>query len=196
MQSPTHLRRLVIGLLFLLIVAVWSHSIQTFLEEREELILQLADSMQTIALPYHIARLSVQDPATLLPIPVHGAVIAQVADTWGDLRPGGRTHEGVDIFAARNTPVFAATEGYVIRAGINNLGGRSVFIVGPGGVRYYYAHLERIAEGIKTGSYVTKDTIIGFVGNSGNAALLDPHLHFGVYHRGPQNPYPLLIDRE
>ena len=83
----------------------------------------------------------------------------------------------------------------MIRAGVNNLGGNSVLAVGPGGVRYYYAHLDSIADGITFGTEVTADTVIGFVGNSGNASGTPPHLHFGVYENGPQNPYPLLVDR-
>lgn len=91
--------------------------------------------------------------------------------------------------------MYAATKGYVVRVGENNLGGTIVFTMGPGGVRYYYAHLDAVANGIQHGSEVTTDTVLGFVGDSGNASGTPPHLHFGVYDNGPQNPYQLLVDR-
>ena len=91
--------------------------------------------------------------------------------------------------------MYAATRGYVLRTGKNALGGTIVITIGPGGVRYYYAHLDRIAQGMHVGVPVTTDTVIGFVGNTGNAESVAPHLHFGVYNNGPQNPYPLLVER-
>ena len=101
----------------------------------------------------------------------------------------------MDIFAEAGTPIFAATEGYVIKTGENRLGGTYVFTLGPGGVRYYYAHLSNVAPHIEIGSPVNPYTIIGYVGTTGNARTTPPHLHFGMYTNGAKNPYPLLINR-
>jgi peptidoglycan LD-endopeptidase LytH len=54
-------------------------------------------------------------------------------------------------------------------------------VIGAGGRVYYYAHLDRYAENLKVGDAVTTETVIGYVGNSGNAKGTPPHLHFGVY---------------
>jgi len=115
----------------------------------------------------------------------------------GAARAEGRTHEGVDIFADRGTPVFSATRGYVTGLNIGDRGGTNVMVIGPGGLYYYYAHLTRIANGIEPGTRVTQDTVLGFVGNSGNASDTPPHLHFGIYPEMWEaiNPYPQLVER-
>ena len=50
-------------------------------------------------------------------------------------------------------------------------------VTGGGGLRYYYAHLKRYANGLFEGQAVTTDTLLGYVGTSGNAASTPPHLH-------------------
>lgn len=134
-----------------------------------------------------------EPPPRTLPVPVDGVEPGDVADTWGEARSGGaRRHEGVDIFAARRTPVRSATPGIVVRRGENPLGGRVVTILGPGGWRHYYAHLQGWA-GHAVGDRVEAGEVIGFVGTSGNAPSGAPHLHYGIYASGGAlNPYPLL----
>jgi murein DD-endopeptidase MepM/ murein hydrolase activator NlpD len=67
-----------------------------------------------------------------------------------------------------------------------------VWVLGPGGQRHYYAHLDRYAD-IVTGQRVRPGTILGYVGTTGNAAGTPPHLHYGIYEAGGAiNPYPLL----
>ena len=107
-----------------------------------------------------------------------------------------RLHEGQDIFAPRDTPVVSATDGVVVRIGENKLGGHTVSVLGPGARTYYYAHLDHYAEGIHVGQLIARGTVIGYIGNTGNARTTPPHLHFGVYGRqGALNPLPLLSDR-
>ena len=91
--------------------------------------------------------------------------------------------------------------GYVYRVATTERGGRVVWLAGAGGRRYYYAHLEDWAD-IEEGLAVGVDTVLGFVGNSGNAAPTPPHLHFGIYSgsrrtcdRQVFDPLPLLVDR-
>ena len=121
------------------------------------------------------------------PLPEQG-----LTDTWGAARSQGRSHEGIDIFAPRGTPIQSTTQGIVRKVGENNLGGRVVVVVGPGGAGHYYAHLEDYAD-ISPNDWVNAGDIIGYVGDSGNAKGTPPHVHYGIYINGSAvNPYPLL----
>ena len=115
-----------------------------------------------------------------------------LTDTWGAARSQGRSHEGIDIFAKRGTPIQATTQGIVSKVGEDALGGHVVMIIGPGGAGHYYAHLEEYAD-ISPNDWVNTGDIIGYVGNSGNAKGTPPHVHYGIYINGSAvNPYPLL----
>ena len=128
-------------------------------------------------------------------MPVQGVARKQVADTWHAPR-GDRRHEGQDIFAPRGSAVLSATDGYILKIGENNLGGQTVSVIGAGGRVYYYAHLDSYAPNIAAGDYVNRETVLGYVGTTGNAGGTPPHLHFGVYASGgAMNPLPLLSDR-
>ncbi|MDX2154802.1 MAG: M23 family metallopeptidase [Bryobacteraceae bacterium] len=151
---------------------------------------------ERLAAPFHVLALYTRPPDAVLRMPVEGVRVARVSNTWRAPRPGDRTHEGQDIFARRGTPVRSATAGVVLRIGENRLGGLTVTVLGAGGRLYYYAHLDAYAEGLQTGRAVTPQTVLGYVGNTGNARSTPPHLHFGVYARGAAiNPLPLLEDR-
>jgi murein DD-endopeptidase MepM/ murein hydrolase activator NlpD len=140
---------------------------------------------------YAIRLSTLPAPATLS-VPVAGVRPEQLADTWGGPRSGGRRHQGIDIFARRGTPVLSATEGIVLSVGTNPLGGQVVWVLGPGGQRHYYAHLDRYGD-VHAGMRVLPGTIVGYVGNTGNAATTPPHLHYGIYTAGgPIDPYPFL----
>jgi murein DD-endopeptidase MepM/ murein hydrolase activator NlpD len=131
-------------------------------------------------------------PASL-PVPVQGIVPPDLADTWGGARSGGRRHEGIDIFARRGTPVIASTHGLVVRKGPNLLGGRTVGVLGPAGWYHYYAHLDAWST-VGLGDWVEVGTVLGYVGDSGNAKGTPTHLHYGIYVQGAaRNPYPLLV---
>ncbi|HEX8559832.1 MAG TPA: M23 family metallopeptidase [Pyrinomonadaceae bacterium] len=148
------------------------------------------------ALPFRVAALAAREPDRSLAMPVEGVRVTQVGDSWGAPRSGGRRHEGQDIFAGRGTAVRSATEGYVVRVGESPLGGKTVWVAGAGARSYYYAHLDSYAQGLAVGDYVTKESALGHVGTTGNAAGGAPHLHFGVYSAGGVlDPLPLLADR-
>lgn len=69
-------------------------------------------------------------------------------------------------------------------------------MISSGGRVYYYAHLDAYAPGLEVGDRVSINTLLGFVGTTGNAQGTPPHLHFGVYtFGGAINPLPLLTDR-
>lgn len=148
--------------------------------------------MAKVTAPFYAARLSMADAPVALPVPVAGVSFRQIANTYGAPRGSTRKHEGLDIFAKRGTPVLSATEGMVTRVGTNRLGGNVVWVLGPGGQRHYYAHLDTQAD-LSAGDRVAVGTELGTVGDTGNARGTPPHLHYGVYATGGAiNPYPLL----
>ena len=154
---------------------------------------RIADGM---ILYVHIAGLYAKSPDTNLSMPLKDVKKSQIANTWGAARGEGRSHEGQDIFAPRGTPILSATSGYVVKIGEDNLGGHTVSVVGDGGRKYYYAHLDSYARNLEVGDYVTRTTVLGYVGSTGNADGTPPHLHFGIYTTtGAINPLPLLKDR-
>ena len=143
-----------------------------------------------------VARLYTREPDSRLSMPLPEVVKRQIANTWHAPRGTDRVHEGQDIFAPKGTPIYSATSGYVYKVGENNLGGQTVSVIGDGGRVYYYAHLDSYASGIKVGDPVTRNTLLGYVGTTGNAQGTPAHLHFGVYtSSGAINPLPLLVDR-
>jgi peptidoglycan LD-endopeptidase LytH len=132
-----------------------------------------------------------------LPIPVARVKLNQITDTWGGARSEGRKHEGVDIFAPTGTPIYSATDGIIVFKGWNRLGGNTVTVWGAGDKQYYYAHLSKYAN-IRNAQIITRGTLIGFVGVSGNARGTPPHLHFGIYDKNwkASNPYPKLEEHK
>ena len=144
----------------------------------------------------YLGDLLAEEPPRTLQVPVKGVGVRAVRDTFGAPRPGDRTHQGVDIFAPRGTPVVSTTRGVVARIGENGLGGNVVWVLGPGGDRHYYAHLDSVAD-IKAGERILPGAVIGAVGTTGNARGTPPHLHYGIYRRGNGaiNPFPLLMGK-
>lgn len=138
---------------------------------------------------------------TLL-IPVAGVTVEQLHDSYDAGREGGRVHQAIDIHAPRGTPVLAAADGTILKLHSGSRGGIAVYQLGVDGrTRYYYAHLERYARDLEEGEAVRRGDVIGYVGDTGNAAPGDFHLHFSVAvlddaHRWWEganlNPYPLL----
>ncbi len=127
--------------------------------------------------------------------PVEGRNTRAILSVFGaDRDAGRRSHHGVDIFAPRGTPVLSATPGRVTRVRNTAIGGKVVWVRDsdePNSV--YYAHLD--SQVVEAGATVVKGTLLGFVGNTGNARTTPPHLHFGVYRRreGPVDPYYYLL---
>ena len=125
------------------------------------------------------------ETSPLLAFPVDGVDARAIWSAFGADRDGGRrAHRGVDIFAARGTPVLAATDGWVTRVETTRVGGNVVWMQPLfGNMRVYYAHLHE--QWVKPGDFVLAGEPLGAVGNTGNAVTTPPHLHFGVYVRQP-----------
>ncbi|HEY2665321.1 MAG TPA: peptidoglycan DD-metalloendopeptidase family protein [Actinomycetota bacterium] len=118
------------------------------------------------------------------PFPLAGS--ASYRDDWGEPRttPCPHLHQGNDIFANFGTPFVAPEGGVVARYGFEGVGGNSVYYMGDDGYGFYGAHLQGFAPGLKTGAHVDAGTLLGFVGNTGDAAGGSPHLHFQLYPPG------------
>jgi murein DD-endopeptidase MepM/ murein hydrolase activator NlpD len=140
------------------------------------------------------------DPGLL--IPVQGKTAADLTDTFADSRMEGRPHEAIDIMAAAGTPVLAVSDGHVEKLFVSEKGGLTIYQFEPTGrYAYYYAHLQRYADGLREQQTIRKGEVIGYVGATGNADPAAPHLHFAIFLLGPErqwwkgtaiNPYPLL----
>jgi peptidoglycan LD-endopeptidase LytH len=147
------------------------------------------------SLAVYALRLHAMAAPSAIAIPVAAIKARALRDTWHASRSAGRLHEGIDIFAKKGTPVLAATEGIVLRTGETGIGGKVVWVLGPGGQNHYYAHLEDFSN-IEAGQRIAAGSVLGYVGNSGNAANTPPHLHYGIYGtNGALNPYPLMTRR-
>lgn len=140
-------------------------------------------------------------PLGNLVIPVAGIQPRQLRDNFNERR-GNERHEALDIMAPRGTPVVAVEDGRIAKLFTSKPGGITLYQFDPTEkYAYYYAHLDRYAQGIVEGKIVRKGEIIGYVGSTGNASPDAPHLHFTIYQLGPDkrwwkgtsiNPYPYL----
>ena len=135
-------------------------------------------------------------------LPVAGADMSKVDDSFSEPRDGGRVHRAIDILAPRGTPILSADDGKILRMTTSNLGGISMYTVDPEGrLVYYYAHMDRYNDAMSPGRAIAKGDTLGYVGTTGNAPKDTPHLHFqvmrwpadGKYWNGdPIDPYEAL----
>ncbi|HYD93214.1 MAG TPA: M23 family metallopeptidase [Candidatus Paceibacterota bacterium] len=135
------------------------------------------------------------DAVENLPIPILlGVTRNSLTRNFGDPRDGGsRSHEGLDIMASRGAYIVSPTDAVVIRTGKSSSAGTYVYTANPGDETFVYMHLDDIADGIKVGTVLKPGDLIGYVGNTGNAAGGPPHLHFEIRDgRRAEDPYPRL----
>ncbi|MDQ6698973.1 MAG: peptidoglycan DD-metalloendopeptidase family protein [Acidobacteriota bacterium] len=138
-----------------------------------------------------------------LKMPIAGLQRANIQDTFNEKRGTDRIHEATDILAPRGTPVVAIDEGNVAKLFTSKPGGLTVYQFDNKGIYcYYYAHLDRYADGLKEGMLLRKGDKVGYVGTTGNADPKTPHLHFAIFKLGPEkhywkgtpiDPYPVLM---
>ncbi|MDP1527895.1 M23 family metallopeptidase [Rhodoferax sp.] len=135
-------------------------------------------------------------------IPVAGIKASALQNTFDEARSGERRHEAIDILAPKGTQVFAVADGKIAKLFNSKPGGLTLYQFDTSAqLAYYYAHLDRYADGVQEGMALKRGDLVGYVGTSGNADPNTPHLHFAVFVLGPEkqwwkgspiNPYPLL----
>jgi murein DD-endopeptidase MepM/ murein hydrolase activator NlpD len=113
-------------------------------------------------------------------VPVEGADLTKLRDSFLASRGRYRKHLAIDIGAPRGTPVVATSDGEVVKMPRERRGGRTIYLKDPSGqYLFYYAHLAKYAPGIVPGRKVKKGDVIGAVGSSGHV-VGGPHLHFSI----------------
>lgn len=143
--------------------------------------------------------------AEAVAIPVVGVDKNELRSDFGDRRSGGRGHGAIDIRAPRGTPVIAAVDGTIRKLYRSKNGGVTIYqFDSKQQWVYYYAHLDRYADGLTEGARVRRGELIGYVGDTGNAVTAGPHLHFSIerlpptlewWKGSPVDPFPILRDR-
>ena len=120
--------------------------------------------------------------------------LTHFVDSWGFPRSGGRSHRGADLMGPMGAPVYAFTDGVIIRQSNNRLGGRTLYLRGDDNQVYYYAHLQGYAPAGSAGNRVQAGEHIAYNGNTGNARGGPAHIHFERHPGGGSavNPYPWL----
>jgi murein DD-endopeptidase MepM/ murein hydrolase activator NlpD len=152
-------------------------------------------------------------PTVTLPPPLQASITSQgyvfpvfgpssYGDTFGAPRGdvSGGWHHGDDIFAPLGAPLLAVADGTVFSVGPNPIGGNRLWLQDSAGNQYYYAHLSAYSPLAKDGQHVHAGDVLGFVGNTGDAAGGPYHLHFEVHpasllflgYDGAVDPTPYL----
>jgi murein DD-endopeptidase MepM/ murein hydrolase activator NlpD len=144
-------------------------------------------------------------PHGRLRLPIDGEDVESLRGGFAERRGGDRPHEAVDMLAPRNTPVHAVANGTIAKLFTSKAGGLTIYQFDPDGrLCYYYAHLERYADGLQDGQAVSQGDVMGYVGTTGNAPPNTPHLHFAVFELNadrhwwqgrPLDPYLVFKDR-
>ncbi len=111
-------------------------------------------------------------------------------------------HNALDIMAPGGAAVLATTEGKIAKLFTSDRGGISIYQLSKDEkLVFYYAHLQRYADGLTEGHFAKQGEVIGYVGDTGNAGVGNYHLHFALWSvADPKrywdginiNPYPLL----
>ena len=159
--------------------------------------------------PAPVSAAAANDDFQLIYFP-HEDVTSRFSDDWGNARSGGRRHQGTDIFGEKHSEVVAVADGFVSTIGESNRAGYYVRIIHRDGWESWYMHLNNdspgtddgaggpeaaFAPGLEEGMFVPAGTVIGYVGDSGNAEGASSHTHFEL-HNGTRavNPFPYVAD--
>ena len=125
-------------------------------------------------------------PKTVLP--THGQLTTCYCMRWGQM------HWGIDLAAPLGTPIYAATDGVVVRAGPATGFGNAVYIQDADGNVHIYGHMRYY--NVHAGDVVSAGDQIAKVGSQGQST--GPHLHYEIHRGGmtgrPINPQNWLAD--
>jgi len=161
---------------------------------RQAALLAAQRAQAASGLPYTpgASQLAVMPAGGSYVFPVSGG--ARYSDDWLAGRAGGRLHQGIDLFAAAGTPLVAVADGSVFRVGWNGLGGWRLWLRDRSGTEFYYAHLAAFAPAAREGAAVSRGTVLGYVGTTGDAQGTSPHVHFEIHPGGggPVRPFPIV----
>ena len=134
--------------------------------------------------------------------PIAGLKASDLHESFNEIHHGHR-HEAIDIMKPYGTPVHAVVDGTIRKLFVSRAGGTTIYQFDTNGnYCYYYAHLDRYADGLHEGMSVERGQIVGYVGTSGNAAPGAPQLHLAIMRLGPDkrwwqgipiDPYPVLV---
>ena len=121
--------------------------------------------------------------------PIDDLKLADLHHTFSDVH-NGHAHEAIDIMAPLGAPVHAAVRGTIRKLFLSKPGGKTIYEFDEASEHsYYYAHLQRYADGLSEGMRVERGDIIAYVGSTGNADPRAPHLHFAVFELGPSREW-------
>jgi murein DD-endopeptidase MepM/ murein hydrolase activator NlpD len=150
---------------------------------------RLATTVATSSTAASVIQPTIEVPP--LTLPVQGVSAGQLRDTFAEGRDGNqRGHEAIDIHAPRGTPVLAVADGRIVKLFLSKPGGITIYqFDATGQFAYYYAHLDRYADGLVEGQPITRGSLIGYVGSTGNANPDAPHLHFAIFRLGPEKQW-------
>lgn len=142
-----------------------------------------------------------QPPRRLI-VPVQGITPDKLTDSFNDARSENRVHDAIDIMAPAGTPVLAAADGEIVKFHDSVAGGITIYqISADKKYFFYYAHLQNRSAELAEKQFVKQGTVIGYVGDTGNAGAGNYHLHFSIsavidpkrYWDGISiNPYDIL----
>jgi peptidoglycan hydrolase-like protein with peptidoglycan-binding domain len=131
--------------------------------------------------------------SVMMPV-LFGIEVKDISPNFGDPRDVNRLHLGEDIMAVKGTPIVSPTPAVVLRTGTGTSSGNYVYTANPGGETFVYMHLNNIGEGVVSGLVLGQGSLIGYVGNTGNASGGAAHLHFEIHNSSdtPTDPFPRL----
>jgi murein DD-endopeptidase MepM/ murein hydrolase activator NlpD len=125
--------------------------------------------------------------------PVRGPTT--IGGPFGAFRADTGFHEGNDLFADFGTPVVAVADGTVHMVGTLPISGNRLWVYADSGDTFFYAHLSAFSPEAVPGAHVKAGTVLGYVGNTGDAEPTPPHLHFEIHPDGGAavDPHPFLV---
>jgi murein DD-endopeptidase MepM/ murein hydrolase activator NlpD len=130
--------------------------------------------------------------STAFIFPVRGST--RIGGPFGAARADTGFHEGNDLFTNFGTPVVAVADGTVQNVGSLKISGNRLWVYADSGDQFFYAHLSAFSPDAVDGKHVRAGTVLGYVGNTGDAEPTPPHLHFEIHPDGGKavDPNPFL----
>jgi murein DD-endopeptidase MepM/ murein hydrolase activator NlpD len=118
-----------------------------------------------------------------------------IGGPFGAFRADTGFHEGNDLFAGFGTPVVAVADGTVENVGSLKISGNRLWVYADTGDQFFYAHLSAFSPNAVDHAHVKAGTVLGYVGNTGDAEPTPPHLHFEIHPDGGDavDPHPFLV---